>query len=703
MATPLQSASIAAPGFYGLNTQESGITLESGFALEATNCVIDKFGRLGARKGWGFVIEETGSNLAGMHRFIDVDGTVTDGFWSQNNSFYKRDDGSATLDSVTYSGTQTKITNNDEDGNWQAATLNDAAFLFQKNYRPIYFSPTTGVLDDVEAVANNHGEAAPSANCVLSAYGRLWAANTSEWTYSNTVQPANTTTVYWSDLLDGTKWDTGTAGSIDISSILVYGNDEIIGLGAHNGALIVFCRHNIIILGDSPVDGSATQVAGNYILDPTKLQLVEVISGVGCISRDSIVNTGTDIVFLSDSGLRSLGRVIQEKSQPMRELSRNIRDDLVQTISSETNPQGIKGVYSEKNAFYLLSFPTTGKIYCFDMRGPLQDGSSRVTTWTGLPFTSWVDTADGLYMTHADGLAEYRGYQDNNESYRMVYFTNYFDLGDASKTKILKRLALTVIGGKDQDFILKSGFDYENLYRSYSLQIETGTVYKFDTNKYGLTNAVTEVSQGANTVTFPDGTHHSFDFVTAENPPYEVPLNVWLDTDGYYYTSNTKELSITGITNANPPVVTTSTNHGLTTGDTVTITDVVGFEALDLTGAEIDRINQKYFTVTVLSDTTFSLDNVNAEVSQTGTFNSGWNTYTSGGTVTKSLGRTRTTLWTKVSAYDAKFTGAGQVENIRLAASGTGSVIQLGFEAELEGEALSVQKIDVYVKQGRVI
>jgi len=57
MASPLQSASIAAPGFFGLNTQESGITLESGFALEATNCVIDKFGRLGARKGWQYLTQ----------------------------------------------------------------------------------------------------------------------------------------------------------------------------------------------------------------------------------------------------------------------------------------------------------------------------------------------------------------------------------------------------------------------------------------------------------------------------------------------------------------------------------------------------------------------------------------------------------------------------------------------------------------------
>jgi hypothetical protein len=82
MAGQLQSASIAAPGFFGLNTQESGITLESGFALQATNCVIDKFGRLGARKGWTFLDEVTDANLQGMHRFVDIDAAEYFGAWS---------------------------------------------------------------------------------------------------------------------------------------------------------------------------------------------------------------------------------------------------------------------------------------------------------------------------------------------------------------------------------------------------------------------------------------------------------------------------------------------------------------------------------------------------------------------------------------------------------------------------------------------
>ena len=530
MAGQLQSASIAAPGFFGLNTQESGITLESGFALQATNCVIDKFGRLGARKGWTFLDEVTDANLQGMHRFVDIDAAEYFGAWS-DDTFYIYSAG--TLTAVTYSGSQT-IT----DGNWQAVTLNDRAYLFQAGYEPLYFDTVSGEIKDMSQALStatvtitsssttatvthtSHGfttgdqvtisgatqteyngtfsiivtgvntytytlpnstsspatgtitaawyhDVPPEANVALSAYGRLWVANTA----------TNKTTLYWSDLLDGSDWSSGTAGSLDISGILVYGNDEIVAIGAHNGFLIVFCKNNIIIFGDS--DTSQTY------LDPTTLQLVEVINGVGCIARDSVENTGSDILFLSDSGLMSLGRVIQEKSTPMRDLSKNVRDDLVQLIESET-PANIKATYSPSNAFYLLSFPTTKQVYCFDMRQPLQDGSARVTIWNNMEFTDWLAFDGEIYMTHNDGLARYAGYQDNGASYRMVYFTNYFDLGSASQTKILKRLSMTVIGATGQDFVVKSGFDYSDQYNSYPLTVRTGTVYEYGIAEYNI-------------------------------------------------------------------------------------------------------------------------------------------------------------------------------------------------------------------------
>ena len=458
MTKPLQSASIAAPGFFGLNTQESGITLESGFALQANNCVIDKFGRLGARKGWKFLAEDTGVDLRGMHRFVDIDGEEYFGVWS-TDTFYIYANGSLT--EAPYNGSQTI-----EDGNWKAVTLNDSAYLFQEGYEPLYFDEPNGTIEDIGDHPNASGTA-PQGNVAMSAYGRLWVANTL----------TNKTTLYWSDLLNGPRWNSGTAGSLDISGILVYGNDEITGLGAHNGYLIVFCKKNIIIFGDSD--------ASQEYLDPTTLQLVEVISGVGCIARDSIQNTGDDIVFLSESGVRSLGRTIQEKSQPMRELSKNVRDDLVQLLDA-TPSENIKSAYSEFNAFYLLAFPITKQVYCFDMRQPLQDGSARVTIWNNMEFTGWDAFNSRVYMTHEDGLAEYDGYQDNGQGYRMVYFTNYFDLGNAAQTKILKRLSITVIGATGQDFVVKSGFDYSDVYNNYPLSVRQGTIAEYNIDEYNI-------------------------------------------------------------------------------------------------------------------------------------------------------------------------------------------------------------------------
>lgn len=456
MSKQLSSASIAAPGFFGLNTQESSVTLAAGYALQADNCVIDKYGRLGARKGWQYVAESTGVGLQGAYRFVDIDGVEYFGCWS-DTAFYIFN-GTA-LVSVAYTGTQT-IT----EGNWQFVTLNDHAYAFQSGYEPIYFKPADNAIKDMSDSPSASG-VAPQANVASSAYGRIWAANT----------PTNKTTLYWSNLLDGATWNAGDSGSLDISSILVAGNDEITAIGAQNGRLIVFCTDNIIIFDDT---SSSTSFS------PANMQMVEVIKGVGCIARDSVQNTGTDILFLSKQGVQSLGRVIQEKSQPMRDISKNVRDDIVDAISASTNAE-IRSVYSAEEAFYLLYFPAIRRIYCFDMRQPLQDGSARVTVWDNQTHTNMMANGD-VYFTHDDGLAKYTGYQDNNQAYRLKYYTNYFDFGNATQVKILKRLAVTVIGGSNQDFVLKSGFDYTDAYQSFASKLAAKSVSEYGEGEYNI-------------------------------------------------------------------------------------------------------------------------------------------------------------------------------------------------------------------------
>lgn len=473
----LSSAAVAAPGFYGLNTQESGAVLSDGFALVASNCVIDKYGRLGARKGWVQKTTATGglngAPLYSIFEYLNADGTV-DYISAGNNKLWRGGVG-ATLTDITPSMSIT-------DNHWQMASLKDHCLIVQKSNLPVLFTRETGtaVCTTLVGHAAHGGDynspvfgtgTSNAPNTCLAAYGRFWVAGSS----------AFPTTVFWStDIADShfPTFNTGgarTSGSINIASKLPNNTDEIVALAAHNGFLIVFCKQNIVILNGAENPATAMTIS-------------DVIPGIGCIARDSIQKTGNDLLFLSASGVRSLGRTIQEKSMPMRDISKNIRDDIFDAITS-TEAKLIKSAYSEKYGFYLLSFPSVASpiVYCFDLKQALPDGASRVTSWNGYNASAFSANRDGsLYIGKPAGIAEYSGYQDNGVKYVFTYYTNYFDFGQPTINKIVKKLGFVLIGGGGQRFVSKIGFDYSNQYNSYPVFMDTGTYSEYNIGEYNI-------------------------------------------------------------------------------------------------------------------------------------------------------------------------------------------------------------------------
>ena len=51
MAQELKSITLVAPAFKGINTEDSPLAQDSSFAESADNAIIDKRGRIAARKG----------------------------------------------------------------------------------------------------------------------------------------------------------------------------------------------------------------------------------------------------------------------------------------------------------------------------------------------------------------------------------------------------------------------------------------------------------------------------------------------------------------------------------------------------------------------------------------------------------------------------------------------------------------------------
>jgi len=463
MVAKLLTTSIAAPGFMGLNTQDSIVSLESGFATVATNCVIDKFGRIGARKGWSR--QHTGnvdlgsSSIQAIGELIANDGTsyvIAAG----NNKLFKLS--GSTLTTLAYGGggVAPTITAN----NWQMAPLNGILYLYQAGHDPLIFDPAVSntTFRRVSEKSGYLGSVSQN-NCVISAYGRTWSASNG----------SNKTTIQFSDLLSGFVLSTGTAGTLDISEIWPAGADEIIGLAAHNGFLIIFGRRQILIYANAQ--------------DPASLTIQDAITGVGCLARDTIVTTGSDVIFLSDSGVKSLMRVIQEKSAPLRDLSANVRDDLLTAVSIETTLGNIKAAYSDKEGFYLLALPLSGLVYCFDIRVTLQNGAARATTWDSLIPTAFCYKQNKDLLFGRPGyVGKYDTYLDDSATFNLRYYTNYFDFGVPTALKIMKKVGITTIGGAGYPISLKFGYDYTDIYNSRVFNLANAAVAEYNIAEYNI-------------------------------------------------------------------------------------------------------------------------------------------------------------------------------------------------------------------------
>lgn len=462
MSQPLQIDTISAPGFFGLNTQDSPLNLASGFALVATNCVIDQYGRVGARKGWSKVNSSSGdlgANAPGViHELVVADGTYTVLF-AGNNKIFKLDGSNAVVE-LTYGGggSAPTITAN----NWQCASLNGITYFFQTGHDPLIYDPAVSTTT-YRRVSEKSGYAGtvPQGNICISAYGRLWIANSA----------TDKQTITFSDLLAGHIYTGGTAGTLNINTVWANGPDEITGLAAHNGFLFIFGKRQILVY-----QGATT---------PSTISLADTVIGIGCIARDSIQATNTDVLFLSNSGVRSVLRTIQEKSAPFRDVSKNVRNDLMGQVAGETLAN-IKAVYSEIDAFYLLTLPANDVTYVFDTRGYLEDGSARVTQWTDITPSAMLSRRNGELLLGQTGyVGKYGTYVDDATSYRMLYYTNHTDLGNQSVTSILKRIGVIVIGGSNQFVTVKWGFDFNENYLSQNTQIPTQSVSEYGLAEYG--------------------------------------------------------------------------------------------------------------------------------------------------------------------------------------------------------------------------
>ena len=440
MPQPQHNIDVAAPGFMGLNLEESPTALGPEWAAVANHCVLDEEGRIGSRKGLAMNIQETGVLIETISEFVAENGDTTL-FSAGGLNIYRGY--AAPLIPLTFP-VDYVVTDN----NWQMIQFNNRFFFVQKDHQMLMYNPTSTTPDTLEAVDTAAAPVGPddAPNCGTAGEGHLWVGGF----------PSAEQWVFWSGLLDGTDFVASDSGQLNLSEAWPNGHDEVVGIIVHNANLYIFGRVSILVYSG----------AG----DPTnELQLVDTINRIGCVARDSIVALGRDIYFLDANGVRSMARTIQEKSVPIGDVSANVDKDIEALLIRETEQGRIRAEYSPENFFYVIIFPTSETVYVFDTRGKTESGGARATLWPSMfgpaPRCCVRTKNQQTFFGGQDGIYRYEGSVDVLKDFALStvdfkYRLHPQTFGEHVTVKFPKQVDVVFFGGLGQCLKLSWAFDY---------------------------------------------------------------------------------------------------------------------------------------------------------------------------------------------------------------------------------------------------
>ena len=482
MAKPLTYQPLADLGLNGLNTQSNPATLDHTWLTKAENVVLRESGRITFRKGLKQKVAPNGSDAAIVTMTEHNDQGTNKIFASYGTSIYTVDF-TTPAGAFPTTGADVKHTVGSTTGDWQFVNFNNRLHCFHAGVIPQRYDGSLG--SGVKWTAHATDPASIGTlfdpSCGMGYYGRIWVGGVNE----------AKDVVYYSNLLDGDDWIGGDTGLLDLAK--VWGTDEVVAIAPYFGKLIIFGKNNIVVYNNP-------MIVGDLAVD-------EVISGVGLVSRDTVQAIGDDLVFLSNTGLRSLSRTTEKDKLPLTDLSVNIKDRLIRNIGQSTN---VKSAYVENEGIYIMSFVDKNINYVFDFKHITPNQAPRVTTWTfdndREPASMiYTELYSGLLVGQKDGsIAGYEKYYDTDlagastytdASYTWSMETVWVNLGESVAASLLKRLFMVLEGGSGATMGLKWYKDYSvtpSTITSIVLNpITTGTtsLWGASSSLYGATTA----------------------------------------------------------------------------------------------------------------------------------------------------------------------------------------------------------------------
>jgi len=476
---------ILAPGFRGLNTELADTVglIDPLWATGFTDWVWDDSGKISSRKGYTRTSDDPSFGDADVERlfeYIDDAGVKRLIGVTSGNLWVSTDDGASWSD-VTGSLSFTTT-------DWKFVNFNNKVIGAAPGHTLVFYEGTGNFAD----ITASSGTVPVSDGRILAAAGRLWAGNDAS------------DVVSYCDLLDETDWDSGTAGSLDLTNVWSRDSSRLQAIAVIGSTLVFFAQQEIVMYAD----GSGSELG----INPANLYVTDTIEGTGCISRDAVVSIGEgDLWFLSKEGVQSLSRLLQDRTNPLIAVTRNTQSLVQSLIDFETDIEfSVKAVFVPEENFVLFLFPDSDKALMLDTRFKLDDGSYRAAEWRSQTHNTFLLREDGTLLIGRDEgyVGTYTGYRDDGSTAITPTITSpWLNGGEQlhNRIKILNEAAFVLYGIDTISCTLRWGFDFRPLEFSQAFTSE----YTSSGSEWG-TGEFSEAEFG-------DGLRHRREYVPMSN------------------------------------------------------------------------------------------------------------------------------------------------------------------------------------------
>jgi hypothetical protein len=196
------------------------------------------------------------------------------------------------------------------------------------------------------------------------------------------------------------------------------------------------------------------------------------MDNVGCTTHWSIQGAGEeDLLFLSEHGVTSIGRLQSEKSNPTASLTASVRDFIVEQLVEQetTGLENIRSAFNDDDGYYVVSLPDAGITFYLSMKHKYQDdlGLPRapVLEWSHAPTALNYSRTTGLLFGEPGKVGKYSGELDNGAafSWQMIMgWTAYEWINPefASRLKIPKRFGAIIFAANQTALQFTWAFDF---------------------------------------------------------------------------------------------------------------------------------------------------------------------------------------------------------------------------------------------------